>query len=75
MRLQNVSAASVDLTGWTMCSITGNQTHAGIGGSLAPGEARSFPYTGPGTIWNNSSRDDGALYNPGGSLVSYFKDL
>ncbi len=45
------------------------------GGSLTPGKTRSFPYPGTGNIWNNTSRDDGALYSPGGRLVSYFKDL
>jgi micrococcal nuclease len=70
-----VSGTAIDITGWTMCSITGNQTHTGIGGSLAPGETKTFPSTDPGTIWNNFSRDDGALYSPSGSLVSYFTDL
>lgn len=70
--LRNLSGASVDLTGWTMCSILANQTHP-ISGSLAPGEERTFP--GPaGNIWNNSLQDDGALYNNEGRLVSYFTD-
>jgi hypothetical protein len=70
--LQNVSASPVDLTGWEMCSILGNQHHP-IFGTLAPGQSQTF--SGPaGNIWNNSSRDDGALYNPAGRLVSYFFD-
>ena len=68
--LKNVSASTIDLTGWQMCSITGNQHHP-IGGTLAPGESQTFP--GPaGNIWNNSSPDPGALYNPNGQLASYF---
>jgi PLD-like domain len=68
--LRNVTINdTIDLTGWQMCSITGNQHHP-ISGTLAPGETRMFP--GPtGSIWNNSSRDDGALYNPNGQLASY----
>ncbi len=72
--LQNVSGDLVDLTGWTMCSIRGNQTHDGIGGTLAPGESKGFPYAGPGNIWNNEEQDDGALYNNRGQLVSYWDD-
>ena len=45
-----------------------------IGGTLAAGETRAFPYAGSGTIWNNFEPDDGALYNPSGQLVSYFVD-
>ena len=72
--LQNVSGSPVDLTGWIMCSIRGNQIHEPIGGTLAAGETRAFPYAGSGTIWNNFEPDDGALYNPNGQLVSYFAD-
>src|SRR4051812_20592283 len=68
--LKNVSASTIDLTGWQMCSITGNQHHP-IGGTLAPGASQTFP--GPAAnIWNNSAPDPGALYNPNGQLVSYF---
>lgn len=68
--LKNVGTTIVDLTDWHMCSITGNQQHP-ISGTLAPGASQTFP--GPsGSIWNNSSPDPGALYNPAGQLVSYF---
>lgn len=70
--LQNVSTGPIDLAGWNMCSITGNQHHP-IGGTLGAGETKTFSNTG-GPIWNNSARDDGALYNPAGQLVSYFVD-
>lgn len=70
--LRNVSAAPVDLSGWRLCSIRGGQEHP-IGGTLAPGETRSFP--GPdGNIWNNSQSDPGALYDAQGNLVSYWAD-
>ncbi|MBN1888786.1 MAG: lamin tail domain-containing protein [Thermoflexales bacterium] len=74
VKLENLSVYTVDLSGWRMCSITGNQEHTGIGGMLAPGEVKDFPRTGGGTIWNNSDRDDGALYNAAGQLVSYWID-
>lgn len=68
--LKNVSAGTIDLSGWHMCSVTGNQQHP-INGTLAPGASQTYP--GPaGNIWNNSSPDPGALYNPAGQLVSYF---
>jgi hypothetical protein len=71
--LRNVTTGdTIDLTGWEMCSITGNQHHP-IFGTLAPGQSVTFP--GPaGFIWNNSERDDGALYNDAGQLVSYYED-
>ncbi len=70
VRLQNVSAFPVDLTGWRMCSITGGQQYVGISGTPAPGEIRDFPYTGSGFIWNNDTRDPGALYDAEGRLIS-----
>jgi hypothetical protein len=72
--LQNLSAEPVDLTGWTMCSIRGNQKHDGIGGTLAASETRSFRRAGPENIWNDLEEDDGALYNAQGQLVSYWND-
>jgi hypothetical protein len=74
VRLQNVGGAAVNLDGWKMCSIRGNQLHEGIGGTLGPGETKDFPHTNPGNIWNNSERDDGALYNANNQLVSYWTD-
>lgn len=71
--LRNVSATTVDLSGWTMCSVTGGQQHP-IGGTMAPGETRTFPRGGGGPIWNNSSSDPGALWNAAGQLVSYWPD-
>lgn len=74
VRLQNTSAAPVSLDGWRMCSMHGSQQHDGVGGLIAPGETRDYPYTGPGFIWNNTLRDDGALYTPDGRLASYWVD-
>ncbi|MBK9713360.1 MAG: hypothetical protein IPO81_18950 [Kouleothrix sp.] len=70
--LKNVSPEPIALDGWHMCSIKGNQEHP-VGGPLAPGEQKVFD--GPtGNIWANGDRDDGALYNAQGQLVSYWQD-
>lgn len=70
--LGNMTDVVIDLTGWRMCSVTGAQTHP-ISGQLGPFEERTFP--GPAAlIWNNSSSDPGALWNPNGSLISYWPD-
>ncbi len=70
--LKNVSDQAVNLDGWHMCSIKGNQEHP-VSGPLAPGEQKIFP--GPaGNIWNNSEQDNGSLYNATGQLVSYWAD-
>ena len=71
--LRNVGAETYDLDGWKLCSIRGAQTHAPLSGALAPGEERVFPNAG-GTVWSNGDRDDGALYDPQGRLVSYWFD-
>jgi hypothetical protein len=72
--LKNVSDETVDLSGWRMVSVTGEQQHPDISGTLNPGESRSFPNMGK-KIWRNDSRDDGALYDAGGALVSYWSDV
>ena len=72
--LKNVSTNTVSLEDWNMCSINGNQEHDQIYGTLAPGQTRNFPNTGDGPIWNDTQRDDGALYNAAGFLVSYWVD-
>lgn len=71
--LKNISLEAVDLTGWHMCSVKGNQEHP-ISGVLAPNEERTF--NGPvGNIWSNGEQDDGSLYNAKGQLVAYHRDI
>ena len=50
------------------------QQHVGIDGTPAPGEVRDVPYTGSGSIWNNNTRDPGALYDADDRLISYWPD-
>jgi micrococcal nuclease len=64
IELQNVGDAPVELDGWLVCSQRGNESQGGIIGSLAPGEP----------IWSNSNPDDAALFDPNGTLVSYWVD-
>jgi hypothetical protein len=70
--LKNVGPDPVDLTGWHMCSIKGNQEHP-ISGTLAPYEQKSFPGSA-GDIWANADNNNGSLYNAQGQLVSYWYD-
>ncbi len=72
--LRNVSDATVNLDGWTMCSMRGAQIHPGIGGALAPGETRVFPRVGGRDIWSDNASDPGALYDAEGRLVAYWDD-
>lgn len=55
--LQNVSPDEIDLTGWWMCSILGNQQYE-IMGTIAPGEIRIF-FNARAPIWNNKEPTDG----------------
>lgn len=72
--LRNVSAASVVLAGWRLCSINGNQEHTLGSITIGPGETVRIPYTG-GNIWNNTERDDAALYDASGRLAAYWIDV
>lgn len=74
--LENVSPQPVDIRGWIMCSIKGNERYevqSGVGVIMAPNEMRGFVYRNA-AIWANNEPDDGALYNPQGQLVSYWSD-
>ncbi len=73
VELANVSFEPVSMDGWVLCSIRGGESQPGLSGTLAPGESR--PFANPGrAIWSNSDRDDAALYDPAGRLVSYWVD-
>lgn len=72
--IKNVSGAAVDLNGWRICSIRGNQLHATLSGSLAGGQQQTIPSQAGSNIWSNSDDDDATLYDANGSLVSYWND-
>ena len=71
--LENVGSETVNLDGWTLCSLTGDQVHTGLSGNIESLELFTFEYDGD--IWDDVQQDDGALYDPAGNLVSYFEDL
>jgi micrococcal nuclease len=71
--LENVSAAPLSLDGWVLCSVRGGESQAGVGGALAAGERRDFANP-RGPIWSNGNRDDAALFDPNGRLVSYWEE-
>jgi hypothetical protein len=72
--LQNVGDRTISLEDWNLCSLNGNQDHDQIFGTIAPGQMRTFPNIGTPNIWNDTERDDAALYNAAGVMVSYWAD-
>lgn len=72
--LYNASGQPIDLTGWKLCSLNGGEQHQIPAGTIIqPGGAAIIPpSTGP--VWNNTQRDDGALYDPSGRLIAYYFD-
>jgi hypothetical protein len=72
--IKNVTAATVDVTGWRICSVKGNQLHAILDGTFGAGQTATIPSQAQGSIWNNSSRDDAVLYDAGGSQIAYWID-
>ncbi len=71
--LQNISNAAIDLAGWRLCSLNGGQQHRGLFGLLQAGETRDFAHVG-NPIWDDDARDDAALFDPNGQLISYCAD-
>jgi len=72
--LQNVSDKTISLEDWNMCSLATHQDHDQIFGAIAPGQIRSFSNIGTPNVWIDNQRNDGALYNAAGYLVSYWVD-
>jgi micrococcal nuclease len=72
--LRNVGAEILDLSGWTVCSVRGNERHEGIVGFLEPGESADFTHQGPTNIWSNTEPDDAVLYDEDNNLISYWTD-
>jgi hypothetical protein len=72
--LQNISDKTISLEDWNMCSLGTHQDHDQIFGTIGPGQTRTFPNTGGSLIWADNQRDDAALYNAAGFIVSYWVD-
>lgn len=69
--LRNVTAQAIDMNNWWICSVTGSQLHAVLSGVLAPGQSIIIVSQAGGPIWNNSTPDPAALYDPFGVQISY----
>lgn len=80
--LENNGPVVVDLSGWTLVSVRGNQRYTIPGGTVLEPGARITVYSGPGAdaagplfwttdnMWNNSELDPAELYDAAGTLVS-----
>jgi len=69
--LQNRSPNAINLSGWVMCSVTGQQRHP-IGGTILAGQTIVYPSNDP--IWLDTGDDDGQLYTPDGRMVSFLRN-
>jgi hypothetical protein len=69
--IQNVSAGTIDLSGWWICSMLGHQLHGVLSGTIAPGESLVIPSQAGVPIWNNTTTDPAALYRRDGVQIGY----
>jgi hypothetical protein len=72
--LENVSNNDIDLSDWTLCSLSGGERHGGFDGVIIEaGDTRRLLHSG-NRIWDTEGSDDGALYDPDGTLISFWDD-
>lgn len=83
--IQNTGATELDMSGWVIVSVKGNQRFTfpefelNAGGTVKVGDSDKNPdvnfhwLDGRGT-WNNSESDPAELYNKAGELVDRFND-
>jgi hypothetical protein len=69
--IQNVSAGTIDLSGWWICSMLGHQLHAVLSGTITPGQSLVIASQAGAPIWNNTSTDPAALYRRDGVQIGY----
>ena len=83
--IENSGANTVDLTGWKIVSVLGNQSFTFPAFSLATGgevkvgdsannSAIDFHWLDGGGTWNNSKSDPAELYDSSGKLVDVYND-
>lgn len=78
--IKNTGTADVNLIGWVLVSVTGNQRYTfpsyalkiGASVTVASGSATGNLKWTTSNIWNNSSSDPAQLYDSTGNLVSTF---
>jgi hypothetical protein len=72
--VENVSNNDIDLSDWTLCSLSGGERHGGFDGvTIEAGDTRRLLHSG-NRIWDTEGSDDGALYDPDGNLISFWDD-
>jgi hypothetical protein len=83
--IKNAGTSAVDLTGWKIVSVRGNQTFTFPAFSLAAGAAVKigdsannsgidFHWLDGGGTWNNSESDPAELYDSSGKLIDVYND-
>ena len=78
--IKNTGTSDVNLSGWVLVSVTGNQRYtfpsyslkAGASVTVASGTATGDLKWTTSNMWNNSSSDPAQLYDSTGNLVSTF---
>jgi beta-lactamase superfamily II metal-dependent hydrolase len=78
--IRNEGAADVDMTGWVLVSVKGNQRYtfpsytlkAGKSVTVASGGASGDLFWTSANIWNNSESDPAELYDSQGILIDTF---
>lgn len=80
--IKNESSININLEGWKLLSVTGNQEYvfpdyvlkAGETVTVTSGQKQGDLIWGSENIWNNSKSDPAVLYDKGGAEVSRFDD-
>ncbi|MFB0919832.1 MAG: MBL fold metallo-hydrolase, partial [Oscillospiraceae bacterium] len=78
--IKNNGTSDVELSGWELVSVTGNQRYtfpsytlkAGATVTIASGGASGSLTWTKSNVWNNSSSDPAQLYDAGGKLISSY---
>lgn len=80
--IKNESSININLEGWKLLSVTGNQEYifpdyvlkVGETVTVTSGQKQGDLIWGSENIWNNSKSDPAVLYDKGGAEVSRFDD-
>ncbi len=78
--ISNTGTTEIDLTGWVLLSVTGNQSYTFPSVTLRAGQSLTVASGGAvgdliwtaEHVWNNTSSDPAQLYDAGGNLISRY---
>jgi hypothetical protein len=78
--IANTGTTEIDLTGWVLLSVTGNQSYTFPSVTLRAGQSLTVASGGAvgdliwtaEHVWNNTSSDPAQLYDADGGLVSLY---